>query len=394
MAQKIACGIDVGTYEVKIVISERSGGSLGNPPRIIGTGKARSSGLRHGYIINVPDIVKSIKQAASDAEKMAGVKIDQAYLSLGGISLDSLYSIGQVTISRADNEVTELDIARAQKNAEDSLPQSFTMNQKIIHRIPISHKINGQDVLGNPEGMKGMRLDTKMLFVSCLEGHLNDLIGAVEEAGIEVSDIMASPIAASLPILSKTQKIAGCVLANIGAETVSLVVYENDIPISVKVLPIGSTDITNDIALGLQIDIEEAEKLKLTEETGTKVSKKKLNDIIEARLTDIFELIDNHLKKIGKSELLPAGIIITGGGSGLSTIEDVAKALLKIPSRRASINPRQTPSRVGVKDATWAVAYGMTIFALEPGDVLSERGIEVLKKTRTHALSWIKRFLP
>jgi cell division protein FtsA len=394
MTQKIACGIDVGTYEVKIVISERAGGSPGSTPKIIGTGKARSSGLHHGYIINVPDIVKSIKQAADDAEKMAGVKIDQAFLSLGGISLDSSYSIGQVTISRADNEVTELDIARAQKNAEDSLPQSFTMNQKIIHRIPISHKINGQDVLGNPEGMKGMRLDTKMLFVSCLEGHLNDLIGAVEEAGIEVSDIMASPIAASLPILSKTQKIAGCVLANIGAETVSLVVYENDIPISVKVLPIGSTDITNDIALGLQIDIEEAEKLKLTEETGTKVSKKKLNDIIEARLTDIFELIDNHLKKIGKSELLPAGIIITGGGSGLSTIEDVAKALLKIPSRRASINPRQTPSRVGVKDATWAVAYGMTIFALEPGDVLSERGIEVLKKTRTHALSWIKRFLP
>jgi cell division protein FtsA len=394
MAQKIACGIDVGTYEVKIVISERAGGSPGSTPKIIGTGKARSSGLRHGYIINVPDIVKSIKQAASDAEKMAGVKIDQAFLSLGGISLDSSYSIGQVTISRADNEITELDLARAQKSAEDSLPQSFTMNQRIIHRIPISHKINGQDVLGNPVGMKGMRLDTKVLFVSCLEGHLNDLVGAVEEAGIEVSDIMASPIAASLPILSKTQKVAGCVLANIGAETVSIVVYENDIPISVKVFPIGSTDITNDIALGLQIDIEEAEKLKLTEETGTKVSKKKLNDIIEARLTDIFELIDNHLKKVGKSELLPAGIIITGGGSGLSTIEDVAKALLKIPSRRASINPRLAPSRVGVKDATWAVAYGMTIFALEPGDVLSDRGIEVLKKTRTHALSWIKRFLP
>lgn len=394
MAQKIACGIDVGTYEVKIVISERVGGSEKATPKIIGTGKARSSGLRHGYIINVPDIVKSIKQAASDAEKMAGVRIDQAFLSLGGVSLDSTYSIGQVTISRADNEVTELDLARAQKNAEDSLPQSFTMNQKIIHRIPISHKINGQDVLGNPVGMKGMRLDTKMLFVSCLEGHLNDLVGAVEEAGIEVSDIMASPIAASLPILSKTQKVAGCILANIGAETVSMVVYENDIPISVKVFPIGSTDITNDIALGLQIDIEEAEKLKLTEQTETKVTKKKLNDIIEARLTDIFELIDNHLKKIGKSELLPAGIIITGGGSGLSTIEDVAKALLKIPSRRASISPRQTPSRVGVKDATWAVAYGMTVFALEPGDVLSDRGIEVLKKTRTHALSWIKRFLP
>lgn len=394
MSQQIACGIDVGTYEVKVVISQRAPERGKNMPKIIGTGKAASSGLRHGYIINSRDVVESIKKALHEAKKMAGVNVKSAFLSLGGVSLDSTYSTGSVSVSRADGEITELEIERSMKNAEDSLPQSFTLNQRIIHRIPISYKINSREVLGSPVGMKGMKLDVKVLFVSCLEGHLDDLVGAVEEAGIEVEDITASPIAASLPILSKTQKVAGCVLANIGAETVSIIVYENDTPISLKVFPIGSTDITNDIALGLKIDIDEAEKLKTGGESKSKVSKKKLNDIVEARLTDIFELIDNHLKKIGKSELLPAGIVITGGGSGISTIEDVAKALLKIPSRKASVEARNAPARVGVRDATWAVAYGMTMLALKPDDVFAKRGVEVIKKTSGRALSWIKRFLP
>jgi cell division protein FtsA len=123
-----------------------------------------------------------------------------------------------------------------------------------------------------------------------------------------------------------------CILANIGAETVSIVVFENNIPISLEVFPIGSVDITHDIALGLKIPLDDAERIKLGSDTGVSVSRKKLEEIIDARLSDIFELIENHLKKIGRNGLLPAGIIMIGGGSGTPNIEEVAKATLKLPT--------------------------------------------------------------
>lgn len=392
MNRDIATGIDIGTHEVKVVVARRE--NRNESPKIIGVGRAASSGLRHGYIINSPLVSKSIKEAVREAEKMSGVEIKSAHLSIGGISLDSMYTNGQVMISRSDRVITELDMEKAIEEARRGLPSSYTLNRREIHSIPVYYKIDEGEVLGSPEGMKGSRLEVRVMFVTCLEGHLNDLVGAVEDSGIEVIDLMASPIAGALSTLTKTQKVAGCVLANIGAETVSIVVYENDIPISVKVFPIGSQDITHDIALGLQIDIEEAEKVKIGGNISTNISKKKLEDIVEARLTDIFELVEKHLKKLGKNELLPAGIIITGGGSGVTTIEDVAKALLKIPSRRAEMEPSRVPQRTGVKDSTWAVAYGMTIFALKPDEVLTERGISVIKRAKDRAVSLIKKFLP
>lgn len=394
MSRNISAGIDVGTSQVKVVIAESTSQSeKSGLPRIIGVGKSESSGLRHGYIINTKDATDSIRKAIEEAERNANIKIREAFLSVGGVSIDSTYGTGSTVVSRADQEITDIDVDKVIHSAKESLPQAFSLNQKIVHVIPLAYKVDQKDILGSPIGMKGSKLDVKVMFVSCLEGHLNDLIGAVEEAGVEVQDVMASPFAGSLPILSKTQKMAGCVLANIGAETVSIIVYENDIPIALKVFPIGSTDITHDIALGLKIDIEKAEKIKLGGSTDEKFSKKKLDEIIEARLTDIFELIENHLKKIGKSELLPAGIIISGGGSGLGTIEDIARALLKIPSRRAGLPPN-TSARHNVKDSGWAVAYGMCIWALEPEDVLSKKGLEVFRKTKSQALSWIRRFLP
>ena len=154
-------------------------------------------------------------------------------------------------------------------------------------------------------GMKGLRLEAKVLFITCLNQHLKEFLEAVEMANIEVEDIMASPIAASFVTITKRQKTAGCVLANIGAETLSIAVFENNIPISLQVFPIGGSEITNDIALGLKIPIEEAEQLKLGRVLNH-YPKKKLEDIVEARLSDIFELIEAHLKKSAKAAFWPA----------------------------------------------------------------------------------------
>ncbi|MCH7529698.1 pilus assembly protein PilM, partial [Patescibacteria group bacterium] len=303
-------------------------------------------------------------------------------------------SRGETVVARADTEVNDLDINKAIEESERKIEQKL-LNRKIIHAIPLLHKIDGQKVLGKLQGMKGVKIEVETLFVTCLEQHLRDQITAIESVGVEVDDVMVSPLAGSFVTLSKTQKIAGCVLANIGSETVSVVVFENNIPISFKVFPIGSTDITNDIALGLKISLEEAEQIKLGAITNADYPRKKLEEIVVARLSDIFELIESHLKNIGKNRMLPAGIILTGGGSGIATIEDLARASLKLPSKIATLQVGEMPHGQGqgfIKDASWAVAYGLCIWGLTTEE--ESLGITFAKRTGGSILSWMKQFLP
>ncbi|OHA83329.1 MAG: cell division protein FtsA [Candidatus Yonathbacteria bacterium RIFCSPLOWO2_01_FULL_47_33b] len=382
--KRISTGIDVGTHTTRIVIIEHT---RGEAPRIIGTGVAETRGLRHGYIVNKMDALKSVSQAIAHAEKMAGIKITNALLSVGGISLESVVSHGSATISRASGEVGDQDIKKAASEAEESL--AHLTNKRIIHRIPLRYKLDGKEVLGDPKGMIGSKLEVKMLVITCLEQHLNDIVRVIEELGVEVDDIIPSPIAAGQVALNKKQRSVGCALVNIGAETVSIAVFENDIPISLQVFPIGSTDITNDIALGLKIPLDEAEKVKISGPSGT-YSKKKLDEIIEARLEDIFELIEAHLKKINRNGLLPAGIVLTGGGAGIATIEDLAKAVLKLPSSIA--HPAgATASKNPIKDSSWLVAYGLALYGLQKPEAPTTSNID---DVLTMLKKWIKPFLP
>lgn len=395
MARNIAVGIDIGTYQIKVVVAEQLRDDSRAQPRILGTGFCESKGLRHGYIVNIAEVTRSLKIALSQAEKVSGIQIRRAYVSVGGIGLSGLLSTGSVMISRGDSEITELDTDKALEIARQEIPSAVSQNRRIIYEIPVKYRVDSKDVLGNhPVGMKGVKLEVKALFVTCLEHHLKDLVEAVEEAGVEVIDIVAAPIAASFVTLSKAQRIAGCVLANIGSETVSIVVFEDNKPVSLEVFPIGSTDITNDIALGLRIPLEEAENIKVGSITAGTYPKKKLDEIVSARLSDMFELIDAHLKKIGKNGLLPAGIVITGGGSSLATLEDFAKSSLKLPSRIAHINfPEKEKGKL--KDAFFAVALGLCMWGWgeeenSPGKVVLRTPLKVVDTVK----DWLRPFLP
>lgn len=389
MAERIVTGIDVGTYQVKVVVVRHSRKGEGGPlPQIIGTGYAESRGLRNGYIINEGDVARSVRNAIAQAEKASGAVIKNAYVSMGGIGLDEIHSRGEAITSRADSEITQVDIEKAIQDSEERIINQIP-NRKILHAIPLAYSIDGEKVLGRPYGMKGTKLEVETLFVTTFEQHLNDLVSAIESVGVAVLDVMASPLAGSLVMLSKAQKRAGCVLANIGAETVSIVVFENNTPISIKVFPIGSNDITNDIALGLKVPLEEAEKIKRGGITNAAYSKRKLDEIISARLTDIFELIDVHLKKIKRDGLLPAGVIITGGGSGVTTVQDLARASLRLPSKIATLDPGQNGK---VRDASWAVSYGLCIWGASGNE--EDSGFNIAKRTGSSFLNWFKQFLP
>lgn len=389
MKDRIIAGIDVGTYQVKVVVVKYSHKNNSQSlPQIIGTGYAESRGLRNGYIINEADVVRSVRSAILQAEKASGIEIKKAFVSISSIGLDEIFSHGEVITSRADSEITQADIDKAMQDSEERI-QEHVPNRKILHAIPLSFTVDGEQVLGRPHGMRGTKLEVESLFITTFEQHLNDLVNSIESLGIAVEDVMAGPLAASFVMLTKAQKRAGCVLANIGAETVSIAVFENNIPLSLKIFPIGSNDITNDIALGLKIPLEEAEKIKRGGMSSANYSKKKLDDIIAARLSDIFELIDAHLKKIKRDGLLPAGIIITGGGSGLTTIQDLARAALQLPSRIATLDPGQNGK---VRDASWAVAYGLCMWGASDAEETSSIGIA--KTAKNSALAWLSQFLP
>lgn len=373
MARRIATGIDIGTFQVKVVVVEevadKTRGTRGL--RIIGTGLAESKGLRHGYVVNKEEATTSILEAKRQAESVAGVPIRAGFLAVGGISLDEARATGEAIISRADQEITALDLEKASRAAREAAAPGF-LNRQVLHSIPVEYRVDGNKVLGDPVGMKGVRLENDFLFVTCLSQHAETLAQAVEDADIEVIDQMASPLAGSYVLLSNDQKMKGCVLANIGAETVSIVVYDEGIPVSVKVFPVGSGHITDDIALGFRISLEEAERVKLGKLSGAMYSRKKIDDTISSRLSTMFGNIDKHLKSLNRRGPLPAGIVISGGGAGIGTITEIAKGSLKLPARLAEFKMSQDTK---IRDATWAVAYGLAMWGLTGDTALPKRSL-------------------
>ncbi len=386
MARRIATGIDIGTYQVKVVVVEELTDKRAGVRqiRVLGTGLAESKGLRHGYIVNKEEVSASIVKAKQQAEFAARVPIRAGFLAVGGISLDEARATGAAIISRADQEITALDLEKAEKAAREAAAPGF-LNRHVLHSIPLEYRVDGTKVLGDSIGMKGIRLEADYLFITCLAQHEDVLSKAVEDADIEIIDQMASPLAGSYVLLEGDQKMKGCVLANIGAETISIVVYDENIPISVKVFPMGSSHITDDIALGFRISLEEAERVKIGRLSGQMYSRKKIDDLIANRLETMFSLIDKHLRSLGRRGPLPAGIVISGGGAGIGAISDIARGSLKLPARLAEF---RISADTKIRDATWAVAYGLALWGLT-GDTNAPK-----KSFRTIFGKFFQQFLP
>jgi cell division protein FtsA len=358
MARRIYTGIDIGTYHVKVVIAAQQENS-DSPLSIIGAGTASSKGLRHGYIIDTREATKSIREALERASSAAKVKVTSARVGLGGIGLDEIRSSAEISLTQSGGIVTEAAIDRALREAEKKAAPKM-VNRTVIHAIPLEYRIDGVKSFGKPQGMQATKLGIDALIITMLSQHQEDLIEAVEAAGVEVEGVMASPLAASLVTLTKAQKTAGVVLANIGSETLSVAVFEDDTPVSLKVFPTGSADITELLALTLQIPLPEAESLKRGGVTGSDVPERRVASIVSTQLKEMYTLVNAHLKSIGRHRLLPAGIVITGGGSGLTSNAEIARAVLKLPSQIGQIG--NLPRSSGA-DATWAVAYGLCRWA-------------------------------
>lgn len=352
MKQQITVGIDIGTSMTRVVACVED--SAGGLPKITASSSVESHGIRHGYITARDEVTLCLKQALAEVEKESGSKIKQAAIAIGGIGIASEYAVGTSIASRADGIINKLDIEKAIADAETHVDLK---NKAILHAFPILFKVDGRELPTRPEGISGIKLEVKTLFITCFQQHLNDLLAVTQEAGIRITGFTATPIAAQKLLLTDLQRNFGCTLIDIGAETVSVSVFENNILTSLFVFGIGSLDITKDIALGLRVTPEEAESIKLGTVSFQSGSKKKLDEIVEARLSDIFELVDKYFKKIGRSGLLPAGAIIVGGGSRMQLVETVAKNMLRIPVKVAHVD---FPCTKGlVKDNRLLIAYSI-----------------------------------
>ena len=352
MIRNISVGIDVGSSMTRVVVGEFLKGEKN--PKIIGMGESATLGMRNGYVVNSSLVNASINSAVKMAERTSGLKIKRCFVSISGTTLHSEMSSGETIISKANGEVTALDINKAIQDCENNLNLN---NKKIIHIYPQTFRLDGKEVLGRLEGMYGTKLEVKTLFVTYSVVYLEDLIKAIAEAGIETIDVIASPIAISNIALSEKQKIVGVALVDIGDQTTSLSVFENGLLVSMSTFLIGSNKITNDIALGFKIPLEKAEALKLGNDIG-EFSKKKLDEIIEARLCDIFESIENNLKKIKRSELLPAGIVFVGGGANTPRLTELSKSVLKLPSNIGAIDIFGN-TKTKLRDPSYFTAIGL-----------------------------------
>ena len=238
-------------------------------------------------------------------------------------------------------------------------------NKKILNAIPLKYIVDGRDMLGSRKGRFGEKLELKILFVTIPENHYEAYMEVFQKAGIPIAGITVAPLADAEAALSYKDKTQGSLIINIGAETTSLSTFENNSLTSLKVLPIGSEDINNDIALGLQVSLEDAENIKCGKKHD--LSQKKVDEVINARITDILELAERHLISIKKNRLFPAGVVLTGGGSALPDLATQTGNYLKLPARTLQL--QKVSKKTGRDQAIgsqFSVSYGLCLGDIEP----------------------------
>ena len=391
MPPQTVAGIDIGTHYTKIVVVKKDPNQ--KKPRIIGTGIAETRGMRHGHVEDSEEVASSVANALTNAKKSAATHIEEVYLAITGTDVTSVRTRAAINIERSDKEITDIDLENVEETCERHVPRSSLQNRQVLHRIPLSFFVDDEPVFGSPIGMRGKQLGAEYLFVTAIEKHVIDLIDAVEQNGVDVLKTIAAPLAAGCVSLTKQQRTAGCILALVGAETVTAVTYEEGVPLAIVTYSIGSTDITNDIALCLKLPLDEAQRIKHGDNTDTQVSRKKVQQIIGARLSDIFELLNEHLTSIRRAKLLPAGIVFAGGGASLSFIADQARQELELPSTVAKHDmSRQHISPI--PSGAWAAAYGVCIFGLYSDNEQQDTGTNILTRIWRTLVQWGKQLLP
>ena len=406
MKGNIITGLDIGTSSIKALVVQRTKKDW----EVLSFAEIPSFGLRKGAVINAEEVSKNVQMIISGIEKDCGRKINSVFVNVGGSRLYVMPSDGIISVSRADQRISKEDVDRVlQATRAINMPR----NDEILDVVPKEFIIDDQRGIKNPVDLTGIRLEAKVLLLCIFSPDFLKLTQSVLNAKIQIDDVIPSPLAAANAVLTPQQKELGVALIDIGASATSLAVFEEGDLIHLAVMPIGSANITNDIAIGLKIDVAMAESIKKQHGTCMLVSrerenkksgvkkieifekssslsftKKNIVDIVEPRVSEILDLVQKELKKINKQQQLPGGIVLTGGGAKLPKIKELAKETLKL-SCEIGIPKGIT----GVQeDPSLATVTGL---ALEGVDFEQEAGILGLTKGwRSKIVKFFRHLIP
>lgn len=369
-SNEIYVSLDIGTSSVKVIIGEMVNDSL----NIIGVGNVQSEGLRKGAIVDIDETVHSIRKAIEQAERMIGMEIKHVIVGITGNHVMLQPCHGVVAVSSENREITDEDVARV---IDASQVVSIPPERDIIDVIPKQFIVDGLDEISDPRGMIGVRLEMEGTIITGSKTILHNTLRCVERAGLEILDISLQPLAAGAFALSKDEKNLGVALVDIGGGSTTIALFEQGVLKATSVLPVGGDHITKDLSIGLRTSTEDAEKIKtkygyafydhasedevfsvpiIGSDQHQQFNQLEISDIIEARMEEIFELIQHEVKRLGAHDL-PGGYVLSGGVANTQGILELAQVIFQNRVRIA------IPDYIGVREPQYTTAVGLIKFA-------------------------------
>ncbi len=371
--ENMIVGLDIGTSKVVAIVGKRK---MDGTIEVVGIGSHPSRGLKRGVVVNIETTVQAIQRAVEEAELMAGCRIHSVYAGIAGSHIKSLNSHGIVAIR--DREVTQADIDRVIDAAQ---AVAIPADQKILHILPQEFVIDSQEGIKEPMGMSGVRLEAKVHLVTCAVNAAQNIEKCVKRCGLEVDDIILEQLASSHAILTEDEKELGVCVVDIGGGTTDIAVFTGGAIRHTAVIPIAGDQVTNDIAMALRTPTQNAEEIKikyacaLTQLAGADetikvpsvgdraprdLSRQALAEVVEPRYEELFTLVQSELRRSGFEDLIPAGIVMTGGSSTMEGVVELAEEIFHMPVRLASPQAVSGMTEV-VNNPIYATGVGLLI---------------------------------
>ncbi|MFH0814598.1 MAG: cell division protein FtsA [Candidatus Falkowbacteria bacterium] len=415
MNEVILTGLDIGSSMIRLVVGQAVQKDNVSQLNIIGVVEVPSQGVSKGSVVSIEDAVSSLSAAIEKAERMIGLPIKDLWVAISGTHIKSQESLGVVAISRATGEIQDGDVERVIDQARST---AVPVNYEIIHIIPRSFSVDNQTDIKDPVGMSGIKLEVSTQVIRGLSPQIKNLTRCIHRVGVDINDLILSNLAAAEAVLTDRQKEVGVAVIDIGATTTNLVVFEDGELYYASILAIGSNHITSDLAIGLRTALEVAERVKIDaghclsknfekkEEINLQdfggddqaFSKKFVAEIVEARTEEIFQKVDEELQKIHRSGLLPAGIMLVGGGAKLPGIVEVGKRKTMLPVSIGTLPKFNTAvDRVG--DVSFATALGLVMWGYQShNQKLNKRygfgnKVQRIKDAAAKVKDWIKALM-
>lgn len=419
-SQHLITGLDIGTHNIRMAVGQfyqaDHGGQMSL--QLLGAASVASEGVKKGVISSIEDVVSSISACHERVERAVGVPIDHAWVSISDPAIVTQTSKGVVAVSKANSEITEDDVNRA---IEAARTISTPLNFEVLHVLPKSFNIDGQTGIKDPIGMTGIRLEVDTHIILGATTQIKNLTKAVYRSGLSIEDLVLSVLATAEAVTTARQRELGVVVLDIGGSTTSLAVFEEGDVLHTAVIPIGSEHITNDLAIGLRTSVDIAERVKveygeclpdlvskssdidLSTVGGSvkeMVKRKYVSEIIEARVEEILRSADRELSRVGRSGLLPSGVVITGAGSKLSGLVEMSKRNLRLPSSTGApldfYSITDKVSDPGFSTAMGLVRWGarMQTASVRGGSTMGPQISSAVTRATGTLKGWLKLLIP